>query len=78
MIEIIEHIIAANPTLSNLLVVMGVLRLINKPLFTILRIITEATETATDDKALSELESSKGYKAFLYLLDWFSSVKVGR
>ena len=76
MIELIQELILANPNLASVFVVIGVIRTINKPLFSIIRTIVEATPEKEDDKALDRFERSKTYKAILYMLDWFGSVKI--
>lgn len=56
--------------------IIGSLRLINKPLFSMLRAIVEVTYwTEADNIFLKNLESSKIYKGLLFILDWMASVK---
>lgn len=61
--------------MRDLFALMGFLRIINKPLFTALRSYVESTETKEDDKQLEKIERSQAYKMFLFVLDWFASVK---
>jgi hypothetical protein len=63
------------PVLVSALLVMGVLRAVNKPLFSLLRTFVISTPNKTDDKVLDEVEASKVYKTVVYVLDWVASVK---
>lgn len=68
--------LSGNPALASILVLVGALRLAIKPLMTLLQIYVKLTPYDQDDKWLASLESSKGYKLFVYLLDWLLSVKM--
>lgn len=57
---------------------IGSLRIINKPLFSLFHAIVEVTYwTEKDNHWLNKIEQSKIYKGILYVIDWVSSVKVG-
>lgn len=64
------------PILASVFMVIGVLRAVNKPLFTFLRVVVEATPTAADDEILVKVETSKAYQYFCFILDYFASVKM--
>ena len=64
------------PNISTVLLVIGVLRLVNKPLFALLHYITKQTPTVKDDQALEKVEKSLTYKVFLFTLDWLASFKL--
>jgi hypothetical protein len=66
-----------HPYFVMLVTAMGTLRLLVKPVMTILHVVVKLTPYDKDDQWLTKLEGSKAYAAFLYLLDWFASVKVG-
>lgn len=72
----ILNMISGNPAVASILVVVGALRLAVKPLMTLLQLYVKLTPYDQDDKWLESLESSKGYKLFLYLMDWLLSVKL--
>lgn len=55
---------------------VGTLRLINKPLFALAHKFVKLTPFHIDDLVLEKVESSFFYKAFLFVLDWFASIKV--
>lgn len=65
-----------HPVFASIVIFVGSLRLAVKPLMTLLQIFVKMTPYDHDDKWLANLEASKGYKLFLYLLDWFVSVKL--
>lgn len=67
---------AQYPILIAVLSVIGVLRVVNKPLFSFLHVVTGATATTKDDEVLAKVEESKAYKVVTYILDWFGSVKI--
>jgi hypothetical protein len=64
-----------HPTLSSLLMGMSLLRLVNKPLFSLLNSFVVFTKTQRDDAFLLKVQQSPLNKVFWYLVDWFTSVK---
>lgn len=66
-----------HPYFVMLVSAMGVLRLLVKPLMTLLHVVVKITPYDKDDQWLAKLEGSKAWGAFLYALDWFASIKVG-
>lgn len=64
------------PMLTTVLLVVGTLRAVNKPLFALLHAFVEATPSTADDEKLAAVEASGIYKGFTFVLDWFASVKV--
>lgn len=81
--EIIEAIVAfilnwANqyPTVAAVIMVIGTLRLLMKPLFTFLNEVVLITPGQWDNELLQKVETSKVYKTILWILDWFASVKI--
>lgn len=75
--QILLDLVAKFPYISTVIMAVGFLRVINKPLFSLLHAYVAYTSTDADDKALDEVEQSSVYKGLLYVLDWFGSVKVG-
>jgi len=70
------NMLSGNPAVASIIVVVGTLRLAVKPLMTLLQLYVKLTPYDNDDKWLASLEMSKGYKLFLYLMDWLLSVKM--
>lgn len=60
----------------TVLSVMTILRLIFKPLFSILHTITENTATKKDDEYLERVEKSAAVRAIVWLLDYLASIKL--
>lgn len=58
--------------------VIGVLRTCVKPLMTVAHNIVGATSTKTDDLWLERIETSRGWRWFVFGLDWLASVKLVR
>jgi hypothetical protein len=75
LVSILTQGVVKYPFLATTVAVVGVLRLINKPLFSFLRVVTAATKTPSDDAFLDKVETSKVYKTVSYVLDWFGSIK---
>ena len=69
-------LIAKFPVLASVLMVIGVLRLVNKPLFAFLRTVVDATPTPKDNEILVKIETSKAYKYVSFVLDYLGSVKL--
>lgn len=75
---VIVELMSKYPVAASVLAVIGVLRVINKPIFAIAHAIVEATPSKSDDDALAAVEASAFYKGLVFVLDWFASVKVGQ
>ncbi len=56
--------------------IMGMARLILKPLMVFLHDVVVVTETQKDDDFLKEVEASKIYKAIVFVLDYVFSLKL--
>lgn len=76
MEALILELVAKAPWLAGVFMVMGVLRMIMKPLMSFLRTFVMATPSDMDDKILDEVENSKIYAAIAYVLDWLFSLKI--
>ncbi len=64
------------PLVVSLVSLVGVLRLIFKPLFTFLHAVVDATPNPNDNATLDSVESSKIVSAIRFILDLFASVKL--
>lgn len=60
----------------QLLSVIGVLRIVNKPLFALLQDVANATKTSKDNEILKKIIESKIYKGFSWLADYLGSIKL--
>jgi hypothetical protein len=72
----LEALAAQYPVVSAGLFIIGVARLVLKPLLSIVRTIVEATPSAADNAVLDSVEKSLPMKIALYILDWLFSVKL--
>lgn len=70
------HLVQGNPMFTSFIMLLGLLRMVIKPAMTILQAVVKFTPYDSDDKWLADLEVSKGYKLFTYLLDWLLSIKM--
>jgi len=77
LIEIIQGFVTKYPVLSSIFMVMGILRAVFKPIFSLARTVVAATPSVKDDAVLDRVEGSKAYKAVLYVLDYIASIKIG-
>lgn len=64
------------PILMTVLFVIGALRAVFKPFFSLLRTYVQYTPNPADDAVLDKAESSAWYKAFVWVLDFTASVKL--
>lgn len=76
MEAILINFIQGYPHLSTILMIIGFLRLIIKPIMTILKAYVAITPTNKDNETLDKIFNSKYWTGFLFLLDWFTSIKV--
>jgi len=73
---IINALLAKYGWVTAVVTWLGVLRLINKPLFTILRAVAMATKTTKDEALIEKVESSTAYKWLEFFLDYVGSIKL--
>lgn len=64
------------PVITTILMVMGTLRAIAKPLSTFVHEVVKATPTAKDDEFVAKIEASKVYSSLHWALDYFTSIKL--
>lgn len=75
-IEAIINCIKEYPWLTNLVMLMGALRLVFKPIFAALEKYIAETPSKVDDERWAAIKNAKGMKTFIWLLDFFASVKI--
>lgn len=75
MEQIIADLILKYPQLAAFFVVIGVLRVVVKPLMSIVKAAVEQTPSTKDDAAVAAFEQSKLYKTLLFIIDWLFSLK---
>lgn len=62
--------------MQMVLMIIGGLRIVVKPLMGILKSLAIYTPGKKDDEFVGRVEESKLYKGLVYLVDWFASVKL--
>lgn len=75
MDQLILSLVSAHPTIMAIITVIGALRIVNKPLFAFLHSVMLATNSQKGEAIVTEVETSKVYSGFLFLLDYVASVK---
>jgi len=73
---IFVEFLAKYPIFGSIVGVVGILRLIMKPLFSFFREFVLATPSDRDDAFLNKVEGSKIYSFIVFLVDYISSIKL--
>jgi len=76
MEQLILDLVLQNPKLASVVVVIGILRAVFKPIQNLLLAYVEATPGLEDNEKFAKLQASKGYKVFAWFLDYTASIKV--
>ena len=75
---LISGFVSKYPVISAVVFVMGGLRMLFKPLVAAIRAYVDYTPNPADNRALDKVEASTAFKAVLFVLDWFASIKIVR
>lgn len=62
--------------ITSIAAVMGLVRIVFKPLMVTLHSIADSTESGWDNEKLEKLETSKAFKIFSFALDYILSIKL--
>lgn len=73
----LDSIVTQYPWLATVLVVIGAFRVVAKPLMGLAHTLAAYTPTPKDDAIVDKVEASWAWRAFCWLLDWTTSLKVG-
>ncbi len=57
-------------------IIVGIFRLVFKPLVSIIKAVVAYTPTPKDDVVVAQVEQSKAYKAVLWVIDYLLSIKL--
>lgn len=80
ILELIKNaiisLIATYPGVATFIFIVGTLRLIIKPIMTAIDTITLATPTDVDNSYWDKIKASDWFKAILWFIDWFGSIKI--
>lgn len=73
----IGNLVTSHPWIATVLVIIGALRVVAKPLMSLAHAWAAATASTRDDAIVERVEASWAWRAFCWLLDWTASVKIG-
>lgn len=74
--QAIISLIGQFPVLGSVIFAMGLLRLVFKPLMTIIQNVVAQTESKKDDEVLAKVEGNVFFKALAWLVDFLGSIKL--
>lgn len=77
LVSFLAPLVANHPWASALLIAVGVLRSIFKPIVSVLEQRAAATADTADDERLKRAEASWWFRALAWFLDFGASIKVG-
>ena len=75
MQETVAQLMVQFPWIATIFMVIGVIRVVVKPLMELAKSVAASTPSAKDDAAVASLESNKIYKTVLFVIDWIFSLK---
>lgn len=64
------------PVIATVIAIVGILRIVIKPLVSIMENVAAATETKADDVVVEKVKTSAIYKGLVWLIDYVASVKL--
>lgn len=73
---LLESFAGSNGVVLQVISVIGTLRLLMKPIMTLIQAVVDVTPTQSDNEWLNKFMQSKVYLTIVYLLDWFGSIKL--
>jgi hypothetical protein len=73
---IATSLFSTHPAFASLLMVVGILRLVMKPLMVFIETLVIATPSKLDDDLYQKMIQSELYKAFVFMIDWLASIKL--
>lgn len=76
MEEILAAFLGNQGWAVQLLSIIGLLRLIVKPIMELVKAITAFTPSTKDDSLVNKIIASPIYVKLLFVLDWLTSIKI--
>ena len=76
VLEFILSFAGKYPVIASILMVVGGLRAVFKPLMAVAHAYVEYSASPKDNEALAKVEGSKIYKGLAFVLDYLASVKL--
>lgn len=62
--------------ICSVLIALGTVRLVAKPIVVAWHWMVAQTATPVDDRFLEKAERTRGWKVFFFLIDWLGSIKL--
>lgn len=72
----ILELVAKYPTAASILIVIGILRAVFKPLQGVVEAYVKATPSLEDDGKWQKIQQHKAFKAVAWLIDYTASIKL--
>jgi len=72
----ILSLMTSYPGVGTLIFVVGMLRLVMKPVMALIDQVVTATPTPTDNEMWEKIKASSVFKALVFFIDWFGSIKL--
>lgn len=76
MEEMLLALIGKYPMVASVLSILGLIRLIVKPIMEVIKAYVEFTPNKEDDSFVNKVIASPIYNKFLFILDWLFSIKI--
>jgi hypothetical protein len=76
LLPLIESAAGTHGVVVQLVAIVGVLRLVFKPVMSLVQTIISLTPSVQDDALLTKILNHWAYKGFAYILDWTASIKL--
>lgn len=69
-------LVSKYPVVAGVIAVVGILRLVVKPLMSIVEAVVLETASKKDDEAVAKVKDSGIYKGLIWVVDYLASVKL--
>lgn len=76
MEQLVAEMVMNYPNLMSVVVVLGVFRMVFKPIVTAVQAYVDATPSKIDDEKFEEIKKSSAYKSVSWLVDYLMSIKL--
>lgn len=74
--NVIETFLGSQGWMVQVLSIVGLLRLVVKPIMEVVQAYVKWTATPKDDSLVNHILTSPIYTKFLFVLDWLTSIKI--
>jgi len=74
--NVIETFLGSQGWMVQVLSIVGLLRLVVKPIMEVVQAYVKWTDTPKDDSLVNHIIKSPIYTKFLFVLDWLTSIKI--